>query len=54
LNEILVCRNLRQTNAAEDKLETKYFIINRKYLYKLGLIFKEAEDNKNINTYYEF
>ena len=34
----------------EKLIETKYFIINRKYSDELGLLFKEAEDNENISS----
>jgi CRISPR-associated helicase Cas3/CRISPR-associated endonuclease Cas3-HD len=47
-------RHISETGNGDKLIDTKYFTINRKYSHELGLIFKEAEDNKNINTYYEF
>ena len=44
-------RHISETKSGDKLVETKYFTINRKYSHELGLIFKEAEDNENIDSF---
>ena len=43
-------RHVTEVKDGEKLIETKYFVINKKYSDEIGIIFKENEDEENISS----